>query len=329
MNSVKKPSTPEYLTPAAIREAHDRIKDKIIRTPLMTSSSIDEMTGAIVYFKCENLQKIGAFKARGATNAVFSLTDEEAKHGVATHSSGNHAAALARAAKLRGVKAHIVMPSNVPKAKQASVQRLGAQIVFCEPTLAAREAAAAKLVKETGATFVHPYDDLRVMAGQGTTGIELLQQAPWLDAILCPIGGGGLISGMAVAVKSIKPNIKVIGVEPAGADDAYRSLKAGKRIPMEKPNTIADGLRGSLSEMTFAHICEYVDDVVTVSDDAIVKSMRATWEIMKIVVEPSGAVPFAALLEDKVDFKGKRVGIILSGGNLDLDALPWSTQPIR
>ncbi|MGH8188575.1 MAG: pyridoxal-phosphate dependent enzyme, partial [Steroidobacteraceae bacterium] len=289
MSSVKKPSTSDHLTPAAIREAHDRIKDKIIRTPLMTSSSIDEMTGAIVYFKCENLQKIGAFKARGAANAVFSLTDEEAARGVATHSSGNHAAALARAAKLRGVKAHIVMPNNVPKAKQASVQRLGAAIVFCEPTLAAREAAAAKLVEETGATFVHPYDDLRVMAGQGTTGIELLQQAPWLDAILCPIGGGGLISGTAVAAKSIKPSIKVIGVEPAGADDAYRSFKAGKRIPMEKPNTIADGLRGSLSEVTFAHICEYVDDVVTVSDDAIVKSMRATWEIMKIIVEPSGA----------------------------------------
>lgn len=329
MNSVKKPSAADHLTPAAIREAHDRIKDKIIRTPLMTSSSIDEMTGSIVYFKCENLQKIGAFKARGATNAVFSLTDEEAERGVATHSSGNHAAALARAAKLRGVKAHIVMPNNVPKAKQASVRRLGAEIVFCEPTLAAREAAAAKLVEETGATFVHPYDDLRVMAGQGTTGIELMQQAPWLDAILCPIGGGGLISGTAVAVKSIKPNVKVIGVEPAGADDAYRSFKAGKRIPMEKPNTIADGLRGSLSEVTFAHICEYVDDIVTVSEDAIVKSMRATWEIMKILVEPSGAVPFAALLENKVDFKGKRVGIILSGGNLDLDALPWSTQPTR
>jgi threonine dehydratase len=326
MSTVKKPVTFDQLTPAAIREAHDRIKDKIIRTPLMTSSSIDEMIGSIVYFKCENLQKIGAFKARGAANAVFSLTDKEAQHGVATHSSGNHAAALARAAKLRGIKAHIVMPNNVPKAKLASVRRQGAEIVFCEPTLAAREAAAAKVVEETGATMVHPYDDLRVMAGQGTAAIELLQQAPWLDAILCPIGGGGLISGTAVAAKSIKPNIKVLGVEPVGADDAYRSFKAGKRILMDKPKTIADGLRGSTSEMTFAHICEYVDDVVTVSDEGIVTAMRTIWEIMKILVEPSGAVPFAALIEQKVELKGKRIGIILSGGNLDLDSLPWSNS---
>lgn len=326
MSSVEKPVTTGQLTEAAIREAHDRIRDKIIRTPLMTSSSIDELVGSSVYFKCENLQKIGAFKARGATNAVFCLTDEEAERGVATHSSGNHAAALARAAKLRGIKAHIVMPNNAPKTKQASVRRLGAELIFCEPTLAAREATAARLVQETGATFVHPYDDLRVMAGQGTTAIELLQQAPWLDAILCPIGGGSLVSGTAVAAKSIKPNIKVIGVEPAGADDAYRSFKAGRRIPMEKPNTIADGLRGSLSEMTFAHIREHVDDVVTVSDSGIVTAMRTVWEIMKILVEPSGAVPFAALVEEKVELKGRRVGIILSGGNLDLDALPWSTQ---
>ena len=254
---------------------------------------------------------------------MFSLSDAEAARGVATHSSGNHAAAVSRAAKLRGIPAYIVMPNNVPKAKRASVERLGGKIVFCEPTIAAREAAAAKIIADTGATLVHPYDDLRVMAGQGTATLELLEQAPDLDTIVCPIGGGGLISGTAVAALSLKPGIRVIGAEPAGADDASRSYQAGKRIPLTQANTIADGLRGSLSDRTFAEIRSHVADVVTVSEDSIVAAMRAIWEVLKIVIEPSGAVSYAAIVENKVDMRGHRVGIILTGGNLDLDKLPW------
>lgn len=317
----------DRLTPAAIREAHERIRDRIHRTPVMTSATLDGQAGAALVFKCENLQKGGAFKARGATNAVFSLSDAEAARGVATHSSGNHAAAVARAAKLRGIPAYIVMPHNVPKAKQASVSRLGGRIVLCEPTLAAREAGVGRIIAETGATLVHPYDDLRVMAGQGTAALELLEEVPQLDLILCPVGGGGLVSGTAVAAKSIRPAIRVIGAEPAGADDASRSFKAGHRIPLTQANTIADGLRGSLSERTFAEIQRSVEDVVTVSEEAIIAAMRAIWEVMKIIVEPSAAVPYAAVTEGKVAVAGKRVGIILTGGNLDLDSLPWSLAP--
>jgi threonine dehydratase len=316
-------SAPERLTLDAIRAAHERIRERIHRTPVLTSTTLDQQSGASLFFKCENMQKVGAFKARGATNAVFSLSDAEAARGVATHSSGNHAAALSRAAKLRGIPAYIVMPNNVPKAKRASVERLGAKIVFCEPTIAAREAAAAKIIAETGAALVHPYDDLRVMAGQGTATLELLEQAPDLDVVVAPIGGGGLISGTAVAARGLRPGIRVIGAEPAGADDASRSFKAGKRIALTQANTIADGLRGSLSDRTFTEIRSHVDDVVTVAEDSIVAAMRAVWEILKIVVEPSGAVPYAAIVEDKIDVRGKRVGIILTGGNLDLDSLPW------
>ncbi len=313
----------DRLTLAAIRDAHERIRDHIHRTPVLTSTTLDQQSGGTLFFKCENLQKGGAFKARGATNAVFSLSDAEAARGVATHSSGNHAAALSRAAKLRGVPAYIVMPNNVPKTKRASVERLGGKIVFCEPTIAAREAAAAKIIAETGATLVHPYDDLRVMAGQGTATLELLEQAPDLDIIVSPVGGGGLISGTAVAAKSLKPGIRVIGAEPAGADDASRSFKAGKRIPLAQANTIADGLRGSLSERTFAEISSHVADVVTVSEESIVAAMRTVWEVLKIVIEPSGAVSYAAIVENRIDVRGQRVGIILTGGNLDLDSLPW------
>ena len=317
-----KPS-PDRLTLADIRAAHERIRERIHRTPVLTSTTLDQQSGGALFFKCENMQKGGAFKARGATNAVFSLSDAEAARGVATHSSGNHAAAVSRAAKLRGIPAYIVMPNNVPKAKRASVERLGGKIVFCEPTIAAREAAAAKIIADTGATLVHPYDDLRVMAGQGTATIELLEQVADLDTILCPIGGGGLISGTSVAALSLKPGIRVIGAEPAGADDASRSYQAGKRIPLTQANTIADGLRGSLSDRTFAEIRSHVADVVTVSEDSIVAAMRAVWEVLKIVIEPSGAVSYAAIVENKVDVRGRRVGIILTGGNLDLDKLPW------
>lgn len=305
----------------AIREAHARIRDKIHRTPVMTSEVLDRLAGSRLYFKCENLQKSGAFKARGATNAVFLLTDEEAARGVVTHSSGNHAAALARAAALRGIAAFIVMPSNSPLVKQAAVRRYGGEIVLCEPTLAARETTARQVMERTGAAFIHPYDDLRVMAGQGTTAIELLDEVPQLDVILCPVGGGGQLSGIAVAAKDINADVRVIGVEPAGADDAARSFEAGEIIPMVNPRTIADGLKTSLGEKPFAEIIRLVDDIVTVSEESIVQAMRRILEVMKLLVEPSGAVPYAAILEKKIT--GTDIGIILSGGNLDLDRLPW------
>lgn len=283
------------------------------------------MAQANLFFKCENLQKVGAFKARGASNAVFSLTPEEALRGVVTHSSGNHAAALARAAKLRGIPAYIVMPNNAPKAKVASVRRYGGQVTFCEPTLQARESGTSEVIGRTGAAFVHPYDDLRVMAGQATTAVELMEQVADLDIILCPVGGGGLLSGVAAAVKSLNPRIQVFGVEPARADDAARSLKEGHIIPSTNPQTIADGLLTSLGEKPFAEICRHVTDIVTVAEQAIVDAMRLIWEVMKLIVEPSGAVPYAAVLEGKLDVRRKRIGLILSGGNLDLDRLPWQT----
>ncbi len=311
------------LTLADIRAAHARIADKIHRTPVLTSATLDALCGAQLFFKCENFQKIGAFKARGATNAVFALTEAEAANGVATHSSGNHAAALARAARLRGIPAHIVMPSNAPKTKIESVRRNGGIIVFCEPTLVAREAACAKIIAETGARLVHPFDDYAVMAGQGTATLELLEQAPDLDLIIVPVGGGGLLCGTAVAAKGARPGIRVIAAEPAGADDAARSVAAGRLIPLEQAATIADGLRTSLSARTFPLIQQQVDGIVTVSEESIVAAMRRIWEVLKIIIEPSCAVPYAAVMDEKIDVSGKRVGIILTGGNVDLDALPW------
>jgi len=317
-------ASPAECTLAHIRGAHARIKDKIHRTPVMTSETLDQTSGGKLFFKCENLQKIGAFKARGATNAVFSLSDDEARRGVVTHSSGNHAAALARAARLRGIPAYIVMPNNSPQAKQASVKRQGGKIEFCEPTIQAREAAATRLFAETGAAFVHPYDNVNVIAGQGTATLELLEDVPTLDIILCPVGGGGLISGTAIAAKGLKPSIDVVGVEPVGADDAFQSFHSGQLQGVAHPNTIADGLRGKLSERTFAIIRQNVDDIVTVSEQSIVQAMRSIWEILKIIVEPSGAVAYAALVEGKIDIRGGNVGLILTGGNLDLDELPWT-----
>ena len=308
---------------AAIRAAHARIAPYIHRTPVMTSATLDALCGGALFFKCENFQKIGAFKARGAANAVFSLTDAEAKFGVATHSSGNHAAALARAARLRGIPAHIVMPTNAPKSKIESVRRNGGTIVMCEPTLAARESTCARVMAETGARLVHPYNDYAVMAGQGTATLELLEQVPNLDLVVAPVGGGGLLSGTAVAAKGAKPGIKVIAAEPAEADDAARSFAAGKLIPLEKTSTIADGLRTSLGERNFPIVQQNVDGIVTATEENIVAAMRRIWEVMKIIIEPSCAVPYAAIMEGKIDVKGKRVGIILSGGNVDLDALPW------
>jgi threonine dehydratase len=311
------------LTLADIEAAGRRIAGKVRRTPVMTHAALDAAAGARLFFKCENLQEVGAFKARGAANAVFALTDEQAARGVATHSSGNHGAALARAAALRGVPAHVVMPSNASPAKSANVARWGANIILSEPTPAAREAAAAQVVAETGATLVHPYDDPAVMAGQGTCALELLEEVPDLDLVLAPIGGGGLISGVATAVKARSPRTRVVGTEPAGADDAARSFHAGRLIPMVGPQTLADGLRASLSERTFAVIRARVDDVVTVSEAAMIEAMRAIWSELKIIAEASSAVAYAAVREGKVEVRGLRVGIILTGGNVDLDDLPW------
>jgi len=305
-----------------IRAAQERVRSYIKRTPVLTSSRLDEACGGHLFFKCENFQKIGAFKARGATNAVFALDDATAKRGVATHSSGNHGTALARAAKLRGIPAHIVMPKNSSKVKVRAVESYGAQLVFCQPTQQAREAACADVIAKTGAALIHSFENEDVMAGQGTAVVELLEEID-VDLVMCPIGGGGLLCGTAVAAKSMRPKIKVIAAEPANADDAAQSFRAKKRIVTEKKFTIADGLRTNVGERTFPIIQRYVDDVVTVSEDAIVSAMRTIWETMKIVIEPSAAVPYAAIAEHKIDIGGKRAGIILTGGNVDLDALPW------
>ena len=312
------------LTWSLIEQARARIADKVSVTPVLTSASLDAASGARLYFKCENLQKCGAFKARGATNAVFALSPEEAPRGVATHSSGNHAAALARAARLRGIRATVVMPQGSAAAKSAAVVRYGGEITWCAPTLAAREATLREVLDATGAIAVHPYDDLIVMAGQATAAAELLAQVPDLELILCPIGGGGLLAGTAFAATTLNPALRVIGVEPSGADDAARSFRAGRILPNPNPATIADGLRATVGEQPFAEIRRRVADIVTVSDEAIVAAMRSLWEVLKVVVEPSGAVPYAALLGDRYpQLRGKRIGIILSGGNVDLDRLPW------
>jgi threonine dehydratase len=295
----------------------------------MMSSRLDEAIDAALFFKCENFQKIGAFKARGATNAVFSLDDTIARRGVATHSSGNHGAALARAAKLRGIPAHIVMPSNSAEVKVRAVERYGAEVVFCEPTEEAREETCARVIKKTGAMLIHSFENEDVIAGQGTAVVELLQDVPDLDVVMCPVGGGGLLCGTAVAAKSMQPTIKVIAVEPRNADDAAQSFRAGRRMVTEKKFTIADGLRTNIGAPNFVIIQRYVDDIVTVSEEAIVSAMRTIWETMRIIIEPSAAVPYAAILERVIDVGGKRVGIILTGGNVDLDALPWNCSRDR
>lgn len=316
-----------------IRAAHERIRAYIYRTPVLTSSRLDATSGASLFFKCENFQKIGAFKARGATNAVFSLDDATTRRGVATHSSGNHGAAVARAAKLRGIPAQIIMPSNSAKVKVRAVEGYGAQIVFCEPTEEARESACAEVIKKTGAIMIHSFENEDVMAGQGTAAVELLEDVSDLDLVMCPVGGGGLLCGTAVAAKSMRPRIKVIAAEPENVDDAAQSFRAGRLIHTEKQFTIADGLRTNVGAPNFPIIQRYVDDIVTVSEEAIISAMRTIWETMKIIIEPSAAVPYAAIVEDqpsqgygsasKIDVAGKRVGIILTGGNVDLDALPW------
>ena len=300
-----------------IQQAHLRIRPYIHRTPVLTCHALDEMVGARLFFKCENFQKVGAFKFRGACNAIFSLPSEEASRGVVTHSSGNHAAALALAARKRGISARIVMPSNAPPVKIDAVKNYGGMITFCEPTLASREGTAAQVIEETGATMIHPYNDYRIIAGQGTAALELIEEVNDLDYILAPVGGGGLMSGTAIAAKSLNPGIKVIGCEPKNADDAYRSVQAGRIIPSENPNTIADGLKTSLGEKTFPIIQEFVDVIVLVTEQQIITAMRHIFERMKIIIEPSSAVPFGALISNKLNVSGKKVGIIISGGNVD------------
>jgi threonine dehydratase len=308
-----------------IRDAHVRIKPHIHRTPVLSSTILNEKIGASIFFKCENFQKVGAFKARGAANAIFSLTDEQARRGVVTHSSGNHGAALAWAAAKRGVKATVVVPSNAPAPKKMAIEAYGATIVYCEPNVVAREGAVAKLIAEHGFELVHPFDDDRVIAGQGTAAVELLEEISDLDIVIAPLGGGGLLSGTAIAVKEINAAIKVFGGEPRGADDGYRSFTSGVRVTEATPNTICDGLRTVLSARTFDNIRRNVDGIGVASEENVVKAMRMTWELLKIIVEPSCCPPLAAILEGNIDVKGKRVGIILTGGNVDLDKLPWNT----
>ncbi len=328
MSASSRPHIPARLPPEApsladIERAAERIRPHAHRTPVLTSSALNQLTGAELFFKCENFQKVGAFKFRGAANAVFSLSEAEASRGVATHSSGNHAQALALAARLRGVPAHIVMPDNSPKVKVEAVRGYGGRIVFCRPTQAERESTLAGVVRDTGAAFIHPYDDARVIAGQATAARELLAEIQGLDLLLAPVGGGGLASGTALAARYLADRARVMAAEPAGADDAYRSLREGRILPSQDPRTVADGLRTSLGRLTFPILRALLSEVVTVSEEGIIKAMRLVWERMKILIEPSAAVPVAALLEGGVQARGLRVGVILSGGNIDLDALPW------
>ena len=321
MKTLLTPTLPD------IRQAAERIRPYIHHTPVLTNASLNEKIGVQVFLKCENLQKVGAFKFRGACNAVFSLSDEEAAHGVATHSSGNHAQALALAAHLRGIPAYIVMPENAPAVKKAAVAGYGGQITFCEPTLQARETTLAQVVQETDASVVHPYNNYQVITGQGTAALELLDDVPDLDVIMTPVGGGGLLSGTSIAAKGINPKIRVVAAEPEMADDAYRSLQAGHILPSENPQTIADGLLTSLGSLTFPIIQQNVEQIITVSEAGMVAAMKFIWERAKIVIEPSSAVPVAVLWERRIDLSGLRVGIILSGGNVDLDRLPWQNEP--
>jgi threonine dehydratase len=325
MTSATSPSLPDL---KQLREARERIREFVSCTPVLTSKTLDARVGARLYFKCENFQRAGVFKSRGAFNAVLSL-GEAAQRGVVTSSSGNQAAALSLAAQTRGVNAYIAMPRVAPKAKVAAVERYGGHIVWVEgkgevPTSEEYEATAERIRVETGAAPVHPYNDPRTIAGQGTCALEFLEQQPQLELLFTPVGGGGLLSGTALAAKSLNPALRVIGCEPEMVDDAQQSLRLGRIVPQLHPQrTIADGLRTSLGELTFALITRYVDEIVTVPEAAIVSAMRLAWETLKIVIEPSSAVPLAAVLENRVPTAGRSVGIILSGGNVDLDRLPW------
>ena len=305
--------------------AHERIAPHIHRTPVLTSSYLNDVTGAQLFFKCENFQKAGAFKVRGATNAVFGLSDAEAARGVATHSSGNHALSLSYAAGRRGIPCNVVMPRTAPQAKKDAVRGYGGIITECEPSTTSREAVFASVQAQTGGNFVHPYNDPRVIAGQGTCSRELMEQTDGLDMVIAPIGGGGMISGTCLTLSTLAPEVQIIAAEPEQADDAYRSFKAGHIIADDAPNTIADGLKVPLKDLTWHFVSNHVTDILTASEDEIVAAMKITWARMKIVIEASCAVPLATILKNKEVFAGKRVGVIITGGNVDLDTLPWIT----
>ncbi len=306
-----------------MQEAHERIRPYIHRTPVLTSTYVNERTGARLYFKCENFQKAGAFKVRGACNAVFGLSDAQAAKGVCTHSSGNHALSLSYAAGQRGIPCNVVMPRTAPDAKKAAVRGYGGKITECEPSTSSREEVFARVQAETGGEFVHPYNDPRVITGQATCSLELMQEVEDLDAIVAPIGGGGMISGTCLTLSNIAPHVEIYAAEPEQADDAYRSFKAGYIIADDAPVTIADGLKVPLKENTWHYVSNFVTDVLTASEDEIIAAMKLTWERMKIVMEPSCAVPLAVILKNPEVFAGKKVGVIITGGNVDLDKLPW------
>jgi threonine dehydratase len=303
--------------------AHERVAPYVHRTPVLTSSYLDALTGAELFFKCENLQKAGAFKVRGASNAVFGLDESSAAKGVATHSSGNHALSLSYAAGRRGIPCHVVMPRTAPQAKKDAVRGYGGMITECEPSTSSREQVFAQVQAETGADFVHPYNDPRVIAGQATCSRELLEQVQGLDAVVAPIGGGGMVSGTCLTLSNLAPDVAIYAAEPERADDAYRSFKAGHIIADDAPQTVADGLKVPLKELTWHFVSRYVTDIFTASEEDIVAAMRLIWQRMKIVMEPSSAVPLATILKNQHVFAGKRVGVIITGGNVDLDKLPW------
>ncbi len=306
-----------------VTAAHERIAPWIHRTPVLTSETFDQLSGARLFFKCENFQKAGAFKARGATNAVFGLPRERLGAGVATHSSGNHALSLSYAAGRRGIPCHVVMPHTAPQAKKDAVRGYGGRITECEPSTSAREAAFAELQARTGADFVHPYNDPRVIAGQATCSRELLAQTEGLDAVIAPIGGGGMLSGCCLTLSATAPKVEIFGAEPLQADDAARSLHAGRLIADDAPQTVADGLKVPMKSLTWHFVREHVSDILTVDEQAIIDAMKLVWQRMKIVIEPSCAVPVAAILANPTVFAGRRVGVIITGGNVDLDRLPW------
>jgi threonine dehydratase len=311
-----------------IIEAHGRISGQIHKTPILTSASINAILGCEIFFKCENFQKAGAFKFRGASNAMLSLAKDERITGVCTHSSGNHAAALALAAKMKKIPAYIVMPHTAPDIKKRAVAGYGAAIRYCDPTLAAREEALAEIAKETGAVFIHPFDNYSVIAGQGTAAKEIYDQTGALDFLITPVGGGGLLSGSSLSTRYFSPRTAVIAAEPRGADDAFRSLRDGVIYPSVNPRSICDGLLTNLSERTFEIIRKNVGEILTVEEKSIIEAMKMIWERMKIIVEPSGAITLAAILENREKFSGKRTALILSGGNVDLEKLPWTSHSV-
>lgn len=307
-----------------VQAAHERIAPHIHRTPILTSRYFDDLTGASLFFKCENFQKAGAFKARGASNAVFGLDEQTAQRGVATHSSGNHALSLSYAAGRRGIPVTVVMPRTAPEAKKAAVRGYGGRIVECEPSTSSREAVFAEVVAESGAEFVHPYNDPRVIAGQGTCSKEMVEELGELDAIIAPIGGGGMVSGCCLTLSNIAPKTKIYAAEPKNADDAFRSFRAGHIIADDAPETVADGLKVPLKDITWHFVSNHVEDVLLATEDEIIDAMQLIWQRMKIVMEPSSAVPLATILKNSELFAGKRVGVIITGGNVDLGKLPWT-----